>query len=222
VRIALLSDVHGNADALEAVLADVGAADGYWFLGDLVAHGPRPAECVRRVRELPGLVAVRGNTDRYTLTSPPDPVMVASFEWTRSSLSADDLIWLGSLPLDDVLMVHASPGRDDGPGLDPHTADDDLVAVFSGEGGGLVLVGHTHHPDERRLGDVRVVNPGSVSLPRTSEAVTRYAVLTSADDGSSVEHRVVPYDRDAVLADLAAGDHPSADWLIEKLTTSWG
>ena len=132
MRIALLSDVHGNADALEAVLADVGAADGYWFLGDLVAHGPRPAECVRRLRELPGLVAVRGNTDRYTLTSPPDPVMVASFEWTRSSLSADDLTWLGTLPLearplDDVLMVHASPGRDDGPGLDPHTADDDLV-----------------------------------------------------------------------------------------------
>ena len=227
MRIALLSDVHGNADALEAVLADVGAADGYWFLGDLVAHGPRPAECVRRLRELPGLVAVRGNTDRYTLTSPPDPVMVASFDWTRSSLSADDLTWLGSLPLearplDDVLMVHASPGRDDGPGLDPHTADDDLVAVFSGAEAPLVLVGHTHHPDERRLGDVRVVNPGSVSLPRTSEAVTRYAVLTSADDGWSVEHRVVPYDRDAVLADLAAGDHPSADWLIEKLTTSWG
>lgn len=227
MRIALLSDVHGNAHALEAVLADVGAADGYWFLGDLVAHGPRPAECVRRLRELPGLVAVRGNTDRYTLTSPPDPVMVASFDWTRSSLSADDLTWLGSLPLearplDDVLMVHASPGRDDGPGLDPHTAADDLVAVFSGAGAGLVLVGHTHHPDERRLGDVRVVNPGSVSLPRTSEAVTRYAVLTSTDDGWSVQHRVVPYDRDAVLADLAVGDHPSSDWLIAKLTTSWG
>jgi len=88
VRIALLSDVHGNADALEAVLADVGAADGYWFLGDLVAHGPRPAECVRRVRELPGLVAVRGNTDRYTLTSPPDPVMVASLEWTRTTTTS--------------------------------------------------------------------------------------------------------------------------------------
>ena len=85
-----------------------------------------------------------------------------------------------------------------------------------------MLVGHTHHPDERRLGDVRVVNPGSVSLPRTSEAVTRYAVLTSTDDGWSVQHRVVPYDRDAVLADLAVGDHPSSDWLIAKLTTSWG
>ncbi len=86
----------------------------------------------------------------------------------------------------------------------------------------LVLVGHTHHPDDRRLGGVRVVNPGSVSLPRTTDAQTRYAIVTFEEDGWSVEHRVVPYDRDAVLADLASGDHPSADWLIEKLTTPWG
>ena len=69
VHIAVISDVHGNLEALDAVLADASGADAYWFLGDLVAHGPRPAECVRRVRALPGLVAVRGNTDRYTLTS---------------------------------------------------------------------------------------------------------------------------------------------------------
>ena len=98
MRIAVLSDVHGNIEALTAVLADAGAVTAYWFLGDLVAHGPRPAECLRRVRELPGLVAVRGNTDRYALTEPPTPEHAASFDWTRASLSADDLAWLGSLP----------------------------------------------------------------------------------------------------------------------------
>ena len=66
---AVISDVHGNLVALDAALADASGVDAYWLLGDLVAHGPRPAECVRRVRELPGLVAVRGNTDRYTLTA---------------------------------------------------------------------------------------------------------------------------------------------------------
>ena len=86
----------------------------------------------------------------------------------------------------------------------------------------LVLVGHTHHPDSRILDGTRVVNPGSISLPRTSEATARYAVLTSGPDGWSVEHRAAPYDRDAVLADLRSGDHPSADWLVEKLTTPWG
>jgi predicted phosphodiesterase len=227
VRIAVLSDVHGNLVALDAVLADAAAVDAYWLLGDLVAHGPRPAECVRRVRELPGLVAVRGNTDRYTLTQPPSPEAVPSFDWTRAALSPDDLAWLGSLPVearphDGVLLVHASPGRDDGPGLDPHTSDADLVPAFAPADADLVVVGHTHHPDDRRVGDVRVVNPGSVSLPRPSDASTRYAILTSTDDDWSVEHRAVPYDRDAVLVDLTSGDHPSADWLVEKLTTPWG
>ena len=110
------------------------------------------------VRALPGLVAVRGNTDRYVLTEPPDPVMTASFDWTRSRLSADDLAWLGALPVearpqDGVLLVHASPGRDDGPGLDPHDGDDASVARgFAAGAADLILVGHTHHPDERRLG----------------------------------------------------------------------
>ncbi len=120
-----------------------------------------------------------------------------------------------------MLLVHASPGRDDGPGLDPHTRDADLEPVFAASDAPLVLVGHTHHPDDRRLGSVRVVNPGSVSLPRASDALTRYAILTSTSGDWSVEHRVVPYDRASVLADLAAGDHPSADWLIGKLTTPW-
>jgi len=227
VHIAVISDVHGNIAALDAVVSDAGDVDAYWFLGDLVAHGPRPAECVRRVRALPGLVAVRGNTDRYTLTEPPTPEHAASIDWTRAALSTDELGWLGSLPIearpvDGVLMVHASPGRDDGPGLDPHTDDADLVPVFASAAADLVLVGHTHHPEERRLGDVRVVNPGSISLPRLSDASSRYAVLTPSDTGWSVEHRVVPYDRDAVLADLAAGDHPSAEWLIDKLTSPWG
>jgi predicted phosphodiesterase len=228
VRVAAITDVHGNLEALDAVLADALGVDAYWFLGDLVAHGPRPAECVRRVRALPGLVAVRGNTDRYTLTAPPDPVMGASFDWTRAALSADDRTWLGGLPIearprDGVLMVHASPGRDDGPGLDPHDGDEASVARgFTSDAAEVIVVGHTHHPEERRLAGAHVVNPGSVSLPRTSDARTRYAILTSTDGGWSVEHRTVPYDRDAVLADLAAGDHPSADWLIEKLTTPWG
>ena len=228
MRIAVFSDVHGNLVALDAALADASGVDAHWFLGDLVAHGPRPAACVRRVRELPGLVAVRGNTDRYTLHEPPLAEAVPSFDWTRSALSPEDLAWLGSLPVearprDGVLLVHASPGRDDGPGLDPHDGDDASIARgFTADAADLILVGHTHHPEERRLGGARVVNPGSVSLPRTSDALTRYAVLTSTDDVWSVEHRVVPYDRDAVLADLAASDHPSAEWLIEKLTTTWG
>jgi putative phosphoesterase len=232
VRIAVLSDIHGNIEALEAALDDAGKVDAHWVLGDLVAHGPRPVECVRRVAALPGLVAVRGNTDRYVLTNPPQTVMVASFDWTRSVLAEAGLLdWLARLPLEQrltapdgsiVLLVHASPGRDDGPGLDPHTPDNDLVSSgFTSGAADLVLVGHTHHPDLRRLDGALVINPGPVSLPRASDAAARYAVLTWNGDWS-VDHCVVPYDRDAVLADLAVVSHPSANWLHEKLTTPWG
>jgi predicted phosphodiesterase len=235
VRIAVLSDVHGNLEALEAALTDIGDVEAHWVLGDLVAHGPRPVECVRRVAGLPGLVAVRGNTDRYVLTEPPDPVMTRSFDWTRALLREAGLLdWLASLPLEQrasapdgstVLMVHASPGRDDGPGLDPDSSDEELssAAGFTVDAADLVLVGHTHRPDVRRLAGVVVVNPGPISLPRTSDAATRYAVLAwDTAAGWQVEHRVVPYDRDAVLEDLDAVGHPSAVWLREKLTTPWG
>ena len=237
MRVAVISDVHGNLVALDAVLADLDSVepsvDAHWVLGDLVAHGPRPVECVRRVAALPGLVAVRGNTDRYTLTEPPSAEMGPSFDWTRRVLADAGLLdWLGGLPVEArptapdgsrVLLVHASPGRDDGPGLDPHASDDDLVATgFSSDAADLIVVGHTHHADERRLGGAHVANPGPVSLPRESDNRARYAVLTSTDAGWSVEHRTVAYDRDATLADLDAVAHPSADWLRSKLTTPWG
>jgi predicted phosphodiesterase len=237
MRVAVISDVHGNLVALDAVLADIAGGepgvDGHWVLGDLVAHGPRPVECVRRMAALPGLVAVRGNTDRYVLTEPPSPEMRPSFDWTRRALGDAGLLdWLDALPVETrpvppdgshVLLVHASPGRDDGPGLDPYAADDDLVSNgFSSDAADLILVGHTHHADVRRLRGAHVVNPGPVSLPRESDDLARYAVLTATRDGWSVEHHTVPYDRDATLADLDAVGHPSADWLRAKLTTPWG
>jgi predicted phosphodiesterase len=237
MRAVVISDVHGNLVALDAVLADVPTVghgvDAHWVLGDLVAHGPRPVECVRRMAALPGLVAVRGNTDRYVLTEPPSVEMGPSLDWTRRQLGDAGLLdWLGSLPVETrpaapdgsrVLLVHASPGLDDGPGLDPYASDLDLVATgFSSVAADLIVVGHTHHADERRVGGAHVVNPGPVSLPRESDDLARYAVLTSTDDGWSVEHHVVHYDRDATLADLDAVGHPSADWLRDKLTTPWG
>jgi len=149
VRVAVFSDIHGNVVALDAVIGAALAAgvEEFWCLGDLVAHGPRPAEVVARLRDLVGLTCLRGNTDRYVLTGdlrgiiPPidrprtsqDWRALAdareSFAWTRGCLVArDQLEWLAGLPAEQraslpdgsrVLLVHASPGRDDGPGLTP-------------------------------------------------------------------------------------------------------
>jgi predicted phosphodiesterase len=249
VRIAVFSDVHGNVEALDAVLGAAGeeGVDRFWCLGDLVAHGPRPAEVVARLRELPGLSCVRGNTDRYVLTgelsgmippidrprSPEEFTVLAdareSFAWTRGCLvGAHQLDWLAALPLDQhitlpdgtrALLVHASPGRDDGLGLHPDRSDEELSeAGFDAAGADLILVGHTHVPDERRLAGRRLLNPGPVSLPRTTDDLARWALLETTKKDYKIEHRAVRYDLGRVIDDLERQRHPSSAWLAAKMT----
>jgi predicted phosphodiesterase len=250
MRVAVFSDVHGNIAALDAVLTaayDEGV-DRFWCLGDLVAHGPRPAEVIARIRELPDPICVRGNTDRYVLTGdlagmippidrPRTPAEFTvlgdareSFAWTRGALvGARHLDWLADLPtqrridLPDgtrVLLVHASPGRDDGPGMHPDLSDEALAeAGFGADAADLILVGHTHVPGERRVAGSHVVNPGPVSLPRTRDDLARWALLEATTAGHTVEHRAVRYDLAEVVADLGRQRHPASAWLGMKMTT---
>jgi predicted phosphodiesterase len=242
VRVALLSDVHGNLAALEAVLADAEAAgaDTYWVLGDLVAYGPRPAEVVDRVRRLPGVRCVRGNTDRYVLTgdvsgmwpAADDPALRAdvlgSLAWTRRAVvDAGQEPWLASRPLEEradlpdgtrALIVHASPGRDDGAGAQPD-ADAAVYADlgFTRDSAGLVLVGHTHVALDRHVNGTHVVNPGPVSLPPSRDGVARWALLTATEEEYDVRLCRAAYDREEVVADLHRIGHPAAGWIAEKL-----
>ena len=181
MRIALLSDIHGNLIALEAVLADVeaqGGVDAYWVLGDLVAIGPHPVQVLERISQLPNLHTIRGNTDRYTTTMDrPGPMandvianpallpifaeVATTFAWTQGALTAagwlDFVATLGleqRLVLPDgtrLLGVHAAPGTDDGKGMHPYLDDDDMLAMLTGCEAELICVGHTHWPMNRRL-----------------------------------------------------------------------
>ncbi|HYI24837.1 MAG TPA: metallophosphoesterase family protein, partial [Thermomicrobiales bacterium] len=197
MRIAIFSDVHGNIIALDAVLADVGAiggADAYWFVGDAAALGHDPASTVKILASIPGLVAVRGNTDRYIVADNLDQapnfaamlanddeavrrraeMMIESMAWARDALAASGgLDWVASLPTDArvvlpdgtrVLIVHASPGTDDGPGLRDTQSDDEVRALIADADAGLIVVGHTHLPIDRTVDGVRIWNLGSVSM----------------------------------------------------------
>lgn len=230
----VLSDIHGNVVALEAVLAETAPLriERYWVLGDLVAHGPRPVETIHRLKTLPGMSVIRANTDRYVVTAPPWPEAKESMHWTRDRLQdAGKLEWLAALPLEaaidgpggeSVRWVHASPGNDDGPGLDDSASEDQLVArAFTAEAGDLILVGHTHLAANRQLAGAQVVNPGAISLPRESDEFARWAAIEFIGDGWTVEHRASRYDRAAVLADLDNAVHPSREWLRAKMTTPW-
>jgi predicted phosphodiesterase len=247
MKIALLSDIHGNSVALDAVLADIqaqGGAEGYWVLGDLVALGPDPVGVLERLTALPNVQYVRGNTDRYVVSGdwpPPtladiaaDPSRLAAlvelagtFAWTQGALTiAGWLEWLKRLPLElrvqlpdgtRLLGVHAAPGCDDGMGIAPDMSDDVIQASLEGCEADLVCVGHTHRPLNRRVGRWHVINLGSLSDPPTAERRASYVLLHADETGYQLEHRLVEYDREAVVSALERLGHPGRGYIIKHL-----
>lgn len=248
MRITLLADIHGNAIALEAVLADItrkGGVDGYWILGDLVALGPDPNGVLQQLMHLPELRVIRGNTDRYVVSgdrpSPtleearensrllPSLVEVANtFAWTQGMVTAGGwLSWLTDLPLelritlpDGTLFlgVHASPGRDDGLGIPPEMKEKDIQELFSTCDANLVCMGHTHLPMERRWNGGHLVNPGAISLSLTPNRDACYAVLESTKDDYNISHHQVTFDRQHVIDQLNQLVHPGRAFLIKHLS----
>ena len=237
MKLGLLSDVHGNRVALEAVVADgaVAGVDAWWVLGDLAAIGPEPATTLELIAELPDVAITCGNTERYVLTGDRPPptradvdarpelldlvlAVEGSFSWTRGALAAHGwLDWLSALPLEvrtelpdgtRVLGVHASPGRDDGDGITPHRPEDELREALLGADADIVCAGHTHQPTDQRVDTVRAVNLGSVGNPVTDDLRASYVILHADRHGHALEHRRVPYDVDAFLDALARSGHP--------------
>jgi predicted phosphodiesterase len=246
IRLAALSDVHGNLLALEAVLADIeaqGTPDTYVVLGDLAAFCPWPGETLARLRALPEVLFLQGNTDRYLVTgrrpqappahSPDDWVAVpamlaerdANFRWTVERLSYDDYVFLRDLPtrLDlevpgygRLVAVHAN-ALDDETSLPPDTPDERLRDYFFDLDARLTLYGHTHRPMDRVVdggGDCcRIVNDGSVGLPLDGDPRPAYALLDFEGGECVVTIHRVDYDRQAVITELERLQHPARRWV---------
>jgi len=217
----------------------------WWALGDLVLFGPRPVEVVEALLALPQVDFVRGNTDRYVVTGEQPPphatasdavgdvelverfgYMSAQIGWARGALcEAGYLDWLAALPDDQqldlsdgtsLLGVHASPGADDGPGIDTISSDEQLATLLAGCDADLVVGGHTHYATDRRVGPTRALNPGSVGLPR--RCVGASWMLIDADPfGTRIQHRRAPFDVGEVVADLHARRYPNADFVAAIL-----
>jgi predicted phosphodiesterase len=243
MRLAILSDIHGNPLALDAVLADIhrrGPVDTYWLLGDFAALGYDPVGVLERVTTLPNAYYIRGNTDRYTVTGErPGPSLqqvqaepkllpkvielARNFAWTQGYVSGGGwLDWLERLPLDvtatlpdgtKVLGVHAAPGTDDGVGIHPGLSDAELYDLLAPTGAQLVFVGHTHVSLDRTVKGIRVVNLGSVSNPATPDLRASYVLLEATEKGYHLELRRVEYDREAVIEAVRRVKHPAAEFI---------
>lgn len=213
--LGLIYDVHGNLEALEAVLAEAGGAGIGRFLlgGDYALFGPQPAETVARLRELDARM-IRGNVDRWTAhphDAPDDPLIRLAIEDCTTELGERVVADLGALPeslIDDgVRFCHASP-ISDLRGFAPEASDED-EELIGGHSEPLIVFGHTHIQFEREGPDrVRLVNPGSVGMPLDGDQRAAWAILQ--DDGR-IELRRTAYDHEAAARSLRAIGTPWAD-----------
>lgn len=216
MRYAILSDIHGNLEALRAVLADAAdRADAVLCLGDVVGYGADPDPCIELVAAR-CLVVVAGNHE-YAVAARLDlewfnPYARAAAEWTRARLDDDACAWLAALPLvgevGDATLVHASPSHPED--WDYLLEAEDGYAAFPAFATRLCFVGHSHVPAvwaqgswgrEHEKGPVEivieagcryVVNVGSVGQPRDRDARAAYVLWDV--EGRRVTLRRVPYD----------------------------
>ena len=217
MRLGLISDIHGNEVALDAVLSDMPAVDGLVCAGDVVGYNPRHADCLEVVRERE-VPTVMGNHDRAVAGGGGfafNSAAGAGVQHAREELSADQVEWLGGLlPERTVLdgrvrVVHGHPE-------DPnrYTYPEQFGPHLLGDADALVL-GHTHVQAHERYEEGVVVNPGSVGQPRDGDPRAAYAVL-SLETLTVEEHRVA-YDIDRVADAIEDAGLPEvlADRLYE-------
>jgi predicted phosphodiesterase len=232
MRIALISDIHGNYLALEHVLSDArrAGADQIACLGDVATLGPRPRDVLRVLREL-GCPCILGNHDAF-LVDPAlvahytkAPVIVDAVEWCRAQLSAEDLAFVRSfapeldIPLTGGRLLHLFHGSPDSNTQDvlATTGDDELERLLGGRRADVMAGGHTHIQMLRQHRGTWVVNPGSVGMPfRRYVAGARpeimahaeYAIVDDSRGSIGVELRRVPLDRVALREQAAAWPAP--------------
>lgn len=240
VKVAVISDIHGNLTALDAALAEIDreAPDRLICLGDVAIFGPQPQGALDRMytRFCP---MIMGNTDAWSLRPKPNPVQdeeggffndielwgakqleFAYPEFIRNFRPALAFDLGGGM---DLLCYHGSP-KSYHDAIDPDTPDDVLDGYFDGFPHQVLAGGHTHVQFQRRYGERYLFNPGSVGLPFAPKpdgsgdfnpAWAEYALLTWDGTDLAIDLRRVPYDLDELRAAVHASGMPHADWWLK-------
>ena len=219
MRVATISDIHGNLPALEAVLADVERERPDLIVcGGDVASGPMPAETIELLMTLKGARFVRGNADRGLVDQfdgkPPKEMSGPYADWCAKQITSRHRDFLNSFQdkvvVDDVdglgrvLFCHASP-RNDTDVFTVETPEERMRTLLAGVDANVVVCGHTHMQFDRAVDQVRIVNSGSVGMPYGVPGAF-WAML-----GPKVDLKRTDYDREAAAVRIRAKDLDSAE-----------
>ena len=240
MRILVISDIHANLTALDAVLTDAGEFDAAWCLGDLVGYGPDPNECIAKVRALPNLRCIIGNHDAAAL----DQIDTKTFnlearqalEWTQETLTETSVSFLSSLQqkieINNVTLTHGSPRHP----VWEYLMDSQTAALnFDYFSTPYCFVGHTHLPvvytrEEKKLVVYKptpnnkitlsprtIINPGSVGQPRDHDPRAAYVIYNPGEN--TWDYRRLTYDIPAVQTRMADAQLPERH--IVRLQAGW-
>jgi predicted phosphodiesterase len=236
MRYALISDIHANLPALEAVLTHIDAshqADAIYHLGDLVGYAPWPDEVVALLREraIPG---VAGNYDSTTATdykhcgckyedARQEELSHLSYEWTRAHTSAESKQFLGSLPFridvrplgghlagPRLILLHGNPVLNTVYWTEDRSDGfcQQMAAHVSAKAGDVIAFGHTHKPWHRTLEGIHFLNTGSVGRPKDGDWRAGYAMISIAGEAVNVQFIRVEYDVDRAVDAIRASELP--------------
>ncbi len=213
MRIAALSDIHGNLPAFEAALDHVKKqnVDQIIIVGDIVLGAPDSAACWKLACELDCPI-VQGNGESYIArygTPDADPIWSTEkfgpLQWAAQQFSVEERKTLGALPLtcripevSDLLFFHSSPRSNQEP-LRSYTPEDKLKEIFLGVTERYLVRGHQHNPQVRLWEDHIIINCGSVGIPVDYNPTAQYLLLEQHSNGWHIRHQSVDYDVDATL-----------------------
>jgi predicted phosphodiesterase len=242
MRILVISDIHANLTALEAVLAEAGEVEATWCLGDLVGYGPDPNQCVERIRERPGLQCIIGNHDAAALrqidSDTFNPEARNAIIWTQKTLSKSSIDFLSNLPekieLDEVTLTHGSPRHPVWEYLlDTRSATQNFDYFETP----LCFVGHTHLPvvytlstgnhlarlsipepnQKFTLPSRAIINPGSVGQPRDRDPRAAFGIFDP--ENYTWDYHRVAYDILEVQERMLEAGLPERH--IQRLAAGW-
>jgi len=226
--IAVISDIHGNLKALEAVLEDLDRLMPAQIIcaGDLALGGPHPAECVELIRRR-GFPTVRGNTDEWLTATPKHAADAVG--WASAQLSDADrrylaglpFLWRGPHPAGDLVVVHATPWSISDV-VRPDAPESLAARVLAEAGAAAVVYGHIHIAYIREVAGKVLVNPGSVGLPFDGDQRASYAVLDAAGGRWLAAIRRVGYDVAAVLDASRRSPNPDRERFSRRLAQASG